>query len=152
MAGANARKPPGHWGDIRRGPGLTPRDEQAGISVDAITAIIQTHLSKQGIPVAKTLGEINQVPGSPLLVIQLSVSMPAEQLFITASRVELWQIVTPASSPALQTFAVTWLTPIAVAVADGASVNAVILDRALKQLELFVESYRYANEGGNENE
>jgi hypothetical protein len=120
--------------------GLSGQGEEGA----AIFDIAATQLEKAGIRVVKDEKELARYE-LPVLLIRVDLLHRPDGYTAISMRLELWQMVSPARSQELKTAAITWLTPAAIEVTKSDTVNAAILEVLLKQLELFIESHRYAN-------
>jgi hypothetical protein len=126
--------------------GSTSLMEQAGVTTQAIVEAARLRLQDAGVSTVLTEHELCGVPGCPILGVSLDVCRAVENLFAISSRVELWQLVALAREAKSITYAMTWGTPGAIAVVDEACLKGAVLEQVLKQVDLFIDSCRLADE------
>ncbi len=110
----------------------------------AIFYIAANELEKAGIKVIKNEEELCK-RALPILAIRVNLLHEPEGFAAVSAGLELWQGVSLIRSPEIKAAAITWLSPVTIEVIKRDTVNGAILDILLKQIECFVDAYKYAN-------
>ena len=121
---------------------VNPAAEILGLDSGKIRGSVELRLKQKGIPIL-TVKQMRQTPGLPILKVLLNIHKTDTGVFVYSIDLHLQQSVQLTRRPAIESFAITWMTgTLGIASEDQMSqVNDLILD----YVDEFASDYKKAN-------